>query len=144
MKTISAQKISSKYYLGLIFGMYILFSNISFAQPMVDESSFLNEDAKQINNIILEDAIYFPNSFTPNGDGKNDEFMVSSEIIKRFSLRIFDEKGNEVFATTFLDNGWDGKYHGKEMKQSVYLYRIEATLENDQDKVMVGHLNLIR
>lgn len=51
-----------------------------------------------------------PNSFTPNGDGKNDEWMPISFVSGdyNFTLRIFDRNGQKVFETSDKNNAWDG------------------------------------
>lgn len=88
--------------------------------------------------------VFIPNCFTPNGDGKNDVFMVFSDQIKRISLRIFDSKGVEIFSTIQMDKGWDGKYYNREMGQDVYLYRIEVGYLDGEEEIIVGQLNLMR
>lgn len=54
-------------------------------------------------------VIFIPNVFTPNGDGKNDRFViVRLQHYPGSSLRIFNRWGNEVYASANYDNAWDG------------------------------------
>lgn len=89
-------------------------------------------------------TLFIPNCFTPNNDGLNDKFMVGSDLVKRLSLRIYDKMGEEVFATIQMDQGWDGKFHGRELKQDAYLYRVEVDYMNGTNEVIVGQVNLMR
>lgn len=57
--------------------------------------------------------IYFPNAFSPNGDGKNDRFKVlTAYIFDAYRLTIFNRWGEIVFETTEPTNGWDGRFKG--------------------------------
>jgi gliding motility-associated-like protein len=89
-------------------------------------------------------TVYVPNSFTPNSDGVNDQFMVYSEQLKRINLKVYDQQGQEVYNTSEIGQGWDGKHHDREMHQDTYLYRIEAEYVNGYSETLVGPLNLIR
>lgn len=55
-----------------------------------------------------EDLVIFPNSFSPNGDGLNDEFQIQSKQIKDFKLVVFDRWGQEIYAKNGLDASWNG------------------------------------
>ena len=149
MKTINRTAFIAKYLVGvMIFLSFLLLFNNLQAQIMAGNAVLLTDQDKESANLGLstgvENSLFIPNTFTPNGDGKNDEFIITSEFVKRFSMRIFDDKGEEVFASSFMNQGWDGTHYGREMKQTVYLYRIETTYSNDFQEVIVGHLNLIR
>jgi gliding motility-associated-like protein len=52
-----------------------------------------------------------PNAFTPNGDGLNDIFrpVATSDLIRQFSMVIYNRWGQLVFETTHPAEGWDGK-----------------------------------
>jgi gliding motility-associated-like protein len=89
-------------------------------------------------------ALYIPNTFTPNGDGDNDEFFAISASVKNFTLRIFNRWGEEVFTTNDIHDGWNGIYHGLEAKQDVYVFRVEATFMNGKYEEIVGQVNLLR
>lgn len=89
-------------------------------------------------------TVYIPNSFTPNADGMNDQFMVYSEQLKRINLKVYDQQGQEVYNTSEIGQGWDGKHQNLELHQDTYLYRIEAEYVNGYSETLVGPLNLIR
>lgn len=80
--------------------------------------------------IIEPDFVFFiPNSFSPNGDGINDNFTGKGVFIKIFEMSIFDRWGNLIFFTNNIDKAWDGKAnHGSETAQEdVYVYSIKIT-----------------
>lgn len=53
--------------------------------------------------------VIIPNTFTPNGDGKNDKFVILIENEQFYSLTIMDRNGKEVFESTDKNIQWDGK-----------------------------------
>lgn len=61
-------------------------------------------------------TIYFPNTFTPNGDNLNDAFgpVGIFEGITSYSLNILDNRGRVLFNTTDLHKKWTGKPDGSE------------------------------
>jgi gliding motility-associated-like protein len=58
-----------------------------------------------------ETIIHYPNSFSPNGDGKNEEFLILSEgvLLDDFNLEIYNRLGEQLFRTTRQSQGWDGR-----------------------------------
>ncbi len=72
---------------------------------------------------------YVPNSFSPNDDAYNDEFLaylVPSVELLAYEMHVFDRWGSEMFFSTTLDWGWDGKYRSKQMQPGVYAWFIKA------------------
>jgi gliding motility-associated-like protein len=67
-----------------------------------------------------------PNAFTPNDDGVNDYFFVSTTgacRIQKFELKIFDRWGRLVFEGDEVSDQWDGSYDGQALKEGVYLWQ---------------------
>jgi gliding motility-associated-like protein len=70
--------------------------------------------------------VYAPNSFSPNGDGLNDEFKFKGVGIKSFNLLIYNRWGELMFETDNINNGWNGTLKGKEIQVGVYVYKVRA------------------
>lgn len=67
-----------------------------------------------------------PNVFTPNSDGQNDEFIVSSSGTAWFDFRVFTRSGGLVYKTESSIIRWDGKNNqGADMPDGIYYYVIE-------------------
>jgi gliding motility-associated-like protein len=82
-----------------------------------------------INGIYL---FYLPTSFTPNGDGLNEEFRAFGDGIdlSNYSMYIYNRWGELMFQTDNIGNGWDGSYKGKKANVGVYVWKIVAKEEN--------------
>jgi gliding motility-associated-like protein len=91
----------------------------------------------------LADAVFIPNSFTPNGDGRNDVFKIYSNLVTAMDLKIFSQWGQQVFATTALNDGWDGTYKGKPQPMGVYIYAVRLTLVDGTESVRKGSVTLV-
>jgi gliding motility-associated-like protein len=67
-----------------------------------------------------------PNVFSPNGDGVNDEFLprYNPDIPVTFQMYIFNKWGEQVFSTSDISKGWDGRYKGAECPQDMYTWTI--------------------
>ena len=73
------------------------------------------------------DSIIAPNVFTPNGDGKNDAFEVTSKENNVVSLKIFTRAGVLVFSIEARKCTWDGcSLSGQPMVNGVYYYTAEV------------------
>lgn len=92
--------------------------------------------------------IYYPNAFSPNGDGVNDRFMPAPSpddcrAITDWSFHIFNRWGAEVFATEDRFSGWDGSFRERPAENGVYVF--ELRYFNGQETVaQSGSVMLLR
>lgn len=80
--------------------------------------------------VIQDIAFWIPNSFSPyNQDGVNDYFLPAGIGVatqpNSYSFRIFNRWGQEVFETTNIETGWDGRFNQDWALPGVYSYYIE-------------------
>lgn len=73
----------------------------------------------EVADILL---VYVPTAFTPDGDGVNDELMVSGNDISAtdFSFMIFDRWGEKIHETTDRHDRWNGTFGGEVVAAGVY------------------------
>lgn len=88
--------------------------------------------------------IFVPNTFTPNGDGRNDLLNVYGNYIASAEFRIFNQWGELIFYTTDHTKGWDGTHKGKAQPIGVYAYTLKVVLQDNTIKIKTGSINLIR
>ncbi len=90
---------------------------------------------------------FVPNAFTPNGDSYNDQWLPLGDRVDldRYSLRVFDRWGEEVFASADFHEPWDGSRAGTVLPSAVYAYRIELrdALTHER-KELFGFVALVR
>lgn len=95
-------------------------------------------------------AVYIPNAFTPNSDGKNDVFTIKGYGIQGVkSFRIFNRWGQivfkrEGFSANDRNFGWDGSYNGRPADPGAYVYIVEVTCNEGKTVVVKGTVMLIR
>jgi len=68
--------------------------------------------------------LFIPQVITPNGDLKNDYFVID-DIDKKSptQLIIFNQWGDEVYSNSNYLNEWDGKNNnGSELSEDTYFY----------------------
>lgn len=91
--------------------------------------------------------ILAPNSFTPNGDGKNDDFMPEGLKTKGqpFEMKIFNKTGNIIFITNNINNRWNGfnQATGSRCKSDNYLWIVEIKEESGKTSLYKGTILLI-
>ncbi len=63
-------------------------------------------------------------AFSPNGDGKNDEFQVVGRSVDRYHLEIFNRWGERMFESKDISIQWDGKCNGVLVPYGTYVYSI--------------------
>ena len=63
------------------------------------------------------------NVLTPNGDGKNDKWVIRNiDSYPDNELKIFDRSGRLVFSQRNYNNTWDGKVNGRPLAEGTYYY----------------------
>lgn len=94
------------------------------------------------DSVIIDEnyVIYFPTSFTPNGDGLNDVFIPLGGGIDEFKLDIYNRWGNLIYTTQSLSQPWDGNGHG----QDNYVWKVYLKDNKGVDREMIGSVTLLR
>jgi gliding motility-associated-like protein len=90
-------------------------------------------DSIVTTNLQFEDCpllMWFPNAFTPNGDGTNDEFKPVGNNITKYKLQIYDRWGALIFESNDIAAGWNGYVNGKKAGPDVYTF--QAVFETSQ------------
>ena len=85
--------------------------------------------------------LYFPDAFTPNGDGLNDSFFIISVALfnginpkdLQFSFKIYDRWGELVWSTNDIHGKWGGQFGSdrggkayQDCPMDIYVYQVEA------------------
>ncbi len=112
-----------------------------------------SSDSITVTVLCNKGAVYIPNAFTPNGDGKNDRFGISGYGIgkvKRFT--VFNRYGQVVFdrkdftpGTNDITNSWNGRVKGQEIITTTsFVYIAEVQCEGGAIFVLKNSVILIR
>ncbi len=81
------------------------------------------------------------NVLTPNGDGKNDRWIISGITTNQNNnVKVYDRAGRLVYTKNNYDNTWDGTYNGKKLEEGTYIYYVNF---GDGTKVVSGTLTII-
>ncbi|HEY8894323.1 MAG TPA: gliding motility-associated C-terminal domain-containing protein, partial [Niastella sp.] len=90
------------------------------------------------------DKVFIPNTFSPNGNGIDDNFAVYSTVMKTMHLMVFNQWGVKVFETNDPKGVWDGNFKGQPQSVGVYIYVVTGTLFDGTKVNQKGTFNLIR
>jgi len=88
--------------------------------------------------------LLIPNAFTPNGDGRNDFFVVQGSGVKEYGISIFNRWGSLIFFTNDITESWDGTVSGQPVGKGIYVFRTYFRDENDEVSEQTGVINLIK
>ena len=88
--------------------------------------------------------VYAPNVFSPNNDGRNDEFVISFSDdcrINTLELLIYDRWGNLVSKTNHTR--WDGRFDNRLVASGVFSFVINYGI-NSFEKQKRGTVFVIK
>jgi gliding motility-associated-like protein len=98
-----------------------------------------------IGDLIIKDMILFiPNTFSPNGDGINDDFVVNVLNLKKYKIYIYNRTGENLFQSSNIFENWKGTFKNQDVPVGVYYYVIYGTNVYNKDVKYTGSLTLIR
>ena len=90
------------------------------------------------------DDVFVPNTFTPNGDGKNDILFVRSNSISEIYFAVYNRWGEMVFETSDIKKGWDGIFKGEPANPDVFAWYLTAKCYNKEEMKKKGNVTLVR
>lgn len=104
-----------------------------------------NDSVASDSTVVLTSTLVMPNAFSPNNDRINDVYKVKSyQNIVEFHAYIFNRWGQKLYEWTNIDEGWDGKYRGNDVKQGTYFVLVKAKGADGQTYNIRKDVNLLR
>lgn len=104
--------------------------------------------------VVVNDSclLYYPNVFTPDGDGVNDQFyLLAFPCVQRIvSFQIYNRWGEVVFSRSDMTpnapgQGWDGtNASGTPSPTDVFFWTAEAEYYDGKRKRLTGQVTLLR
>jgi trimeric autotransporter adhesin len=121
----------------------------SYDVELIAYSALGCSDTAYMTITLTEELIFYvPNTFTPDDDDYNPIFQpvfTSGFDPYDYTLLIFNRWGEILFESHNAAVGWDGTYGGELMQDGTYTWKIEfKTNANDERKMAVGHVNMIK
>lgn len=99
--------------------------------------------------IYLKPTVFIPNSFSPNNDGVNDNFLPIGIGIEDYELSIYTRWGELIYHGRKNDNGWNGKLNEYTLApEGTYVYSIRTINKSSnygkKEFNLKGTVNLFR
>ncbi len=89
-------------------------------------------------------VVDYPKFFTPNGDGYNDLWNITSlKDQQRSIIYIFDRYAKLITSIKPSGEGWDGNYNGTALPSTDYWFKV-IYYENETEKEFKAHFSLKR
>jgi len=100
--------------------------------------------ASSVQAIEVRDVLKWPNVFTPNYDNMNDNFVVLSNGVTVYSIRIYSRSGIQVYRAESPTIIWDGRNQsGQELPPDIYFFTIKS-LDDTSRPEQSGFVHLFR
>ncbi len=119
-------------------GTYVVVLDVTTIHGCTDQTQ---------TEVVIEPiiSIYVPNAFTPDGNGKNDDFFFKGYgiVAENFEFAIFNRWGDLIYFTQNF-TPWNGTHNGEPSQQDVYAYKLKCQDVFGNMHVKVGHVTLIR
>lgn len=121
------------------------YNNLRYKVRISNEAGCIDSAYVNVRVIAASPRILVPTAFTPNKDGKNDQFspiVIGNWHIKSFY--IYNRWGQVVFKTHSFGQGWDGMINGISQNTGVFTWVLKAIDSNGKPYFQKGLVTLIR
>lgn len=93
-------------------------------------------------HVIVHGIPKIPNTFTPNGDGINDYWIITNiNTYTDCTVKIFNRFGGEVFHSKGYASPWDGRFNGTPLPVGTYYYLIDPKKGRD---ILSGSITILK
>lgn len=116
-----------------------------YTYDMIDLWGCPHSDSFKVIALDSVPQVFAPNAFTPDGDGRNDEFRIAGFGEKTVKMTIFNRWGEQIWANEGMQPFWDGRYSGSIVQDGVYVYVLKYTGTcHNEEKEVIGHVTVVR
>jgi gliding motility-associated-like protein len=94
--------------------------------------------------------VWLSNSFTPDGDGLNETWIIKGRSIETVEVLVYNRWGELIWEGHALGDFWDGTHmrYANEVQQDVYVYHLKYTYVNigggQEAKSRIGTITMLR
>jgi gliding motility-associated-like protein len=90
-------------------------------------------------------GVYFPTSFTPNGDSRNDGFgpLGNTNALSNYTFSVYNRYGQRIFSSNNPTEKWDGSFKGGKFNTGTFVWMAAFEL-NGLPGSRKGTVTLIR
>ncbi|MGV3541322.1 MAG: gliding motility-associated C-terminal domain-containing protein [Rufibacter sp.] len=124
-------------YNGYRSGKYPVVGNL------IPAKGTINPLGLKLNTVVtVKSDVRIVNAFTPNGDGRNDTWIIPDlQYYPEVMVEVYDKNGVRVFQSSDPKVGWDGKNLKGEIVGGSYLYVVNVITNGN---VFKGVLTVIK
>jgi gliding motility-associated-like protein len=92
---------------------------------------------------VPPDAVFGTNILTPNGDGKNDTWVLKDILLYPNNMvKVYDRAGRIVYAQKGYANTWDGSLNSAPLTAGTYYYTVDLGVPGSN--TIVGYITIVR
>lgn len=135
--------ISDSTYKGVVKFRYLICSKTCASVCDTGEVRILvKEKIKPIIDTTI--TVDIPNAITPNGDGKNDFFVIDNiEKFTKSELTVFNRWGEILYRSKAYNGQWGGtNQNGQPLAEGTYYYILRLNV--DDGKILRGDVTILR
>jgi len=108
--------------------------------PKINDASFPSELSESQTEEIIQPRFNIPNIFSPNGDNKNDFFVIENpEDVTEGHLYVYSITGKVLYENKNYHNEWDGQ----QLPDGIYLY-IYKFIYKEREFIRKGSVTIKR
>jgi gliding motility-associated-like protein len=104
-------------------------------------------DTARVTVVVDFDVeIMIPNVLTPNGDGQNDAFAITTRGVTMAALEVHNRWGNVVLSTgeKALQDGINNLWRPEGLSDGVYFYTLQYADAFGRRRTRSGHITLLK
>ncbi|MFT4665007.1 MAG: gliding motility-associated-like protein [Polaribacter sp.] len=97
-----------------------------------------------VENICEDPFVFFPNAFTPNGDGENDYLKVFGNYIEEVYWVVYNRWGEKIFEANSILDEWDGRFNDELLGPDVFGYYLEVRCVGGGEYKRKGNVTILK
>ncbi|MEJ2883491.1 MBG domain-containing protein [Pedobacter sp. GR22-6] len=114
----------------------------TYTVTVTNASGCVSTESFTVNVAADYEVVLATNIMTPNGDGKNDKWIVENiDMYPNNSVKIFDRAGRVLYSKKSYDNSWDAMLNGSPLAEGTYFYILDF---GNGSRVKKGYITIVR
>lgn len=101
--------------------------------------------AEDIVVVKVYNDVYVPNAFSPDNNGKNDNFkIIAADGYKLLKFQVYNRWGQAIYNAKNFSTGWDGTFNGAPQPEGTYVYFLQIRSSKGKTITKKGTVTLVR